>query len=98
MEYRIGKSLKINEQGQTVELVCPSCNKKVNFSVFSNRNPELIAKMPFISNENIFFLICPECAAVFGVDNNKAKVFSKGEKLAIGNYDLKELKAFKPEI
>ena len=36
----------------------------------------------------------PECASVFGVDNKKGVNFKNGEKLAIGNYDLKELKKF----
>lgn len=95
MEYRIGKSLRIKEQGQTVELTCPKCSKKVKFSVFSNRNPELIPDIPFLTNENVYFLICPECASVFGINKDAGKVFTKGEELAIGNFDLKELKSFK---
>lgn len=98
MEYKIGKSLRIQEQGQTTDLTCPECNKKVKFSVFSNKNPELISDIPFIKNDNVYFLICPECAGIFGVDKTKGDIFSKDEKLAIGNYDLTKLNIFNPKL
>lgn len=94
MDYRLGKSLRITERGQTTELECPKCKKKVVFSVFTNNDTKLVSSLPFIKNEDIYFLVCPECAGVFGVDTAKGKNFKKGEKLAIGNYDLKELKEF----
>ena len=94
MEYRLGKSKRILEAGQTVKLECPNCKRKVNFSVFSNMNTSLIPSLPLVKLENVYFLVCPECASVFGVDNKKGVNFKNGEKLAIGNYDLKELKKF----
>lgn len=95
MDYRLGKSLRIIERGQTVKLECPKCKKKVLFSVFTNNDTKLTASLPFITNEDVYFLVCPECAGVFGVDNGKGKNFKNGEKLAIGNFDLNELKEFK---
>ena len=94
MEYRLGKSKRILEAGQTVKLECPNCKRKVNFSVFSNMNTSLIPSLPLVKLENVYFLVCPECAAVYGVDSSKGKALKNGEQLAIGNYDLKELKAF----
>ena len=45
----------------------------------------------------MYFLVCPNCAAVFGVDEKKGDDFKKGSPLSIGNFDLKDLKPFKPE-
>ena len=94
MEYRIGNYRKIKANGETVELVCPKCDKKVNMSVFSNGQFKLKESFPFFKNGEVFFLICPSCAGVFGVDETKGKTFDKGEKLSIGNFDLKELDKF----
>ncbi|MDE6110962.1 MAG: hypothetical protein K2F65_03485 [Eubacterium sp.] len=95
MEYRLGTGLKIKDKGETVSLVCPKCDEKVNFHLFSNIENRLNAKFPFIKTSNVYFLICPKCAAVFTVDEAKGKSFDKGEKLSIGNFDFKTLKEFK---
>ena len=94
MEYRFGNSIKVNEQGLTEELTCPHCEKKVSFSVFSNAEGKLDASFPFFKSGNVYVLICPECASVYTVDSDKGKLFTKGEKLAIGNFDLKEPEKF----
>lgn len=95
MEYRIGKDKRLSEIGQTDTLVCPKCKSKVKFSVFSNKDLSLTTKLPLVKIQDVFFLVCPECAGIFGVDNAKGKEFKNGEALAIGNYDLKELTQFK---
>ena len=95
MEYRIGKDKRISDIGQTDTLVCPKCKNKVKFSVFSNKDLNLLTKLPLLKIQDVFFLVCPECAGVFGVNNSKGKEFKKGEPLAIGNYDLTELEQFK---
>ena len=94
MDYRLGNNKKIKALGETAELTCPKCGKKVNLSVFSNAEIRLSAELPIVSSGNVYFLICPECSAIYGVDESKGNVFKKGEKLAIGDFDLKELKAF----
>ena len=94
MEYRFGNSKKVIENGETTELVCPNCNKNVCFGVFSNAEGRLDSKFPFYKKGDVFILVCPECSSVFTVDEEKAKTFKKGEKLAIGNFDLKEPKKF----
>ena len=90
MEYRFGNSKKIKEQGFTDELICPNCGKKVEMSVFSNFEGRLDASFPFIKTGNVFILVCPECTSIYTVDEDKGKLFNKGEKLAIGVFDLKE--------
>ncbi len=94
MEYKFGNSLKVFEQGQTNELTCPNCNKKVEMAVYSNPEGRLDSKFPFYKKGDVYILICPECATVYTVDEDKAKLFKKGEKLAIGDFDLKEPKKF----
>ena len=94
MEYRFGNSLKVFEVGQSEKLTCPNCNKKVSFGIFSNNETRLDANFPFFKSGDVFILVCPECSSVFTVDEEKAKLFKKGEKLAIGNFDLKEPKKF----
>ncbi len=94
MEYRLGNNKKIKSVGETTELTCPTCGKKVNMSVFSNGELRLSAEFPIVSSGTVYFLICPSCSSVYGVDEDKGNTFKKGEKLAIGDYDLKELKAF----
>lgn len=95
MEYKLGNYRKIKSSGDTVELTCPTCNKKVNMGVFSNKETRLTAEMPFVESGIVYFVVCPECAGVFGVDETKGNNFTKGEKLSIGNFDLKELKKYK---
>ncbi|MCR5208272.1 MAG: CpXC domain-containing protein [Eubacterium sp.] len=94
MDYRLGNNKKIKEVGHTVDIVCPKCSHKVKLSVFSNAELRLTPELPIVSNGTVYFLVCPSCGAVFGVDEDKGNIFKKGEKLAIGNFDLKELKSF----
>ncbi len=94
MEYRLGNSIRIEDVGQSTELTCPKCNRKVKLSIFSNFNARLTAEFPLLKTENIYFLVCPECSALFGINEEKGINYTKGEPLSIGNYDLKELKKF----
>lgn len=95
MEYRLGTSLKVKAKGETAELECPCCKNKVEFGVFSNMDTRLIPEFPLINSTCIYFLVCPKCASIYTVDEAKGDEFSKGEKLSIGNFDLKPLKEFK---
>ena len=54
MEYRLGTGLKIKDKGETVSLVCPKCENKVNFHVFSNIENRLASKFPFINSNNVY--------------------------------------------
>jgi uncharacterized protein YbaR (Trm112 family) len=94
MNYKFGNSNKIYEQGSTAPLTCPKCNKKVEFAVLSNFEGRLKGEFPFFDSSNVYILVCPECSSLFTVDEEKGKQFKKGEKLAIGNFDLKEPKKY----
>lgn len=96
MEYRLGTSIRIKDKGETVELECPCCKNTVKFGVFSNMDTRLIPEFPLLDSNCVYFLVCPKCASVYTVDESKGESFRKGEKLAIGNFDLKKLKEFKP--
>lgn len=98
MEYRLGTDKHIKARGETVELTCPQCDKKGHFGVFSNFERRIAVKLPLpLDCQTVYFLVCPNCAAVFGVDEQKGDDFKKGSPLSIGNFDLKDLKPFKPE-
>lgn len=98
MEYRLGTDNRIKARGETVELTCPQCGKKGHFGVFSNFERRIAVKLPLpLECQTVYFLVCPNCAAVFGVDEQKGDDFKKGSPLSIGNFDLKGLKPFKPE-
>lgn len=92
MEYKkLGNSKKLFNAGTTSAITCPKCNKRTEMSVFKNRDTKLIAKMPLINSEFVYLVVCPCCASMFSVKNSKGKTLEKGEKLAIGDYDLEEL-------
>lgn len=98
MEYRLGNNLKIKDIGETLTLECPNCGNKVKFRLFSNNELRLRSDFPFAKSGKVFFLVCPDCAAVYTVDEAKGKNFAKGEKLSIGDFDFKTLKPFKGNI
>lgn len=99
MEYRLGTDLRIKSRGETDPLTCPSCGKKVKFGVFSNYERRYAFKFPIpLDCHTVYFLVCPSCASVFGVSEECGDSFKKGEKLSIGNFDLKQLKPFRPEL
>lgn len=98
MEYRIGNSLRVKSRGETLSLTCPNCNEKVQFGVFSNYERRLAPKLTLFDCKTVYFLVCPKCASIFTVDEKKGDSFKNGEKLSIGNFDLKTLKEFKGKI
>ncbi len=95
MEYRLGTDIRVRDRGKTLELECPNCKNKVNFGVFTNMDIHLEPKYPFFGSNTVYFLVCPKCASIYTVDEAKGDDFKKGEKLSIGNFDLKTLKEFK---
>lgn len=94
MNYKLGNSKYIKPLGETEELTCPKCNSKVKLSVFSNFEARAISKLPLVKTGNVYFLICPSCSAVYGVDESNGKTFKNGEKFAILQGDLKSLKEY----
>lgn len=94
MNYRLGTDIRIKDRGETLTLTCPKCDKKVNFELFTNMENRFEASFPFLNSKTVYFLVCPNCASIYTVDETKGDEFRKGERLSIGNFDLKELKSF----
>lgn len=95
MEYRLGNSLRIKSRGETLETICPKCRKTVNFGIFSNFERRIVPKITLLDCNTVYFLVCPECAGIFTVDQQKGDEFKSGNKFAITDTDLTELKEFK---
>ena len=95
MEYRLGNSLRVKSRGETLETICPNCKKTVKFGVFSNFERRLAAKITLLDCNTVYFLVCPQCASVFTVDEEIGDDFKKGNKFAITDTDLLKLKKFK---
>lgn len=94
MEYRLGNSKKVFSQGETSEIACPNCKELVSMSVFSNFEARAIAELPLVKMGNVYFMVCPKCSGVFGLKENVAKVYKKGEKFVLTSEDIKDLKEF----
>lgn len=97
MEYRLGNSKYIKSRGDTYELVCPKCKKMAEFGVFSNFERRLAVKFPPLDLNTVYFLVCPECASIFTVDEKTGKKFLSHRE-DISEQDLKSLKIFKEKI
>lgn len=95
MEYRLGNSLRIKDRGETEEIDCPCCGGRVKFKVFRNMDIRLVSEYPLIDAKGVYFLVCPKCASVYTVDEDQGDLLAKGEKRAVGSFDLKKLKEFK---
>lgn len=95
MEYRLGNSIRVKDKGETQAMECPSCKSTVRFKVFRNMDVRFIAKYPLLEAQGVYFLICPKCAGIFTVDEDQGDLLAKGQKYAVGPYDLKKLKKFK---
>jgi len=97
MEYKLGNSKYVKSRGDTYELVCPECKKMAQFGVFSNFERHLAAKFPPLDLNTVYFLVCPECASVFTVDEEIGNKFLKHRE-DITEQDLKKLKVYKKKI
>lgn len=95
MEYKLGNSLRVKAKGETDMLICPKCKKETSLGVFSNGEMRLAPKITLFDISTVYFLVCPECASVFTVDESKGKAFKQGDKTAIKAEDLTCLEGFK---
>ncbi len=95
MEYRLGNSLRVKDKGETDAIACPSCQNKVSFRVFRNMDVRLTAQYPLLKATGVYFLVCPKCAEIFTIDEDQGDLLVKGQKYAVGPFDLKRLNRFK---
>jgi len=79
MEYKIGNSNKIDSIGESVEITCPKCNQKTNFSVFSNLDTRFIPKFPLIYSKNVIFLFAQN-APQYSELTTKTEIYSEKAK------------------
>lgn len=96
MEYRLGNSRKIKTKGKEVCLVCPNCNKETAFGLFSNLERKIVIKPNLLDLKKVYFLVCPNCAAIYTVDEEIGNEFVK-YNVPINPEELTRLKEFKPE-
>ena len=95
MEYRLGNSNKIKSKGETLSICCPKCKTRGNFGIFSNFERRLAPTPLLLDLNTVYFAICPNCAGIFAVEEDAAKMFLDGNNEAISSDDLKSLKIFK---
>ncbi len=95
MEYKLGNSLRVKSRGKTNPICCPKCNTEVSFGVFSNFERRLAVKPTLMDLNTVYFLVCPNCAGIFTVDESIGESFAKGNENAVSSVDLTELKEFK---
>lgn len=96
MEYRLGNSRKIKVKDRELKLVCPECKQEVSFGIFSNLERKLVLKPNLLDLNNIYFLVCPNCAAIYTVEEEIGNEFVK-YNVPINPEELTRLKEFKPE-
>lgn len=95
MEYKIGNSRFVKSRGETYLLNCPNCKKLSEFGVFSNYKRTLVPQFPPIDCNTVYFLICPNCATIYTVDETVGDSFKKGNREDITEQDLKPLDEYK---
>lgn len=98
MEYRLGNSKRIKSRGDTKPILCPKCGRTVSFGVFSNFERHLAANIKLFDLNTVYFLICPACAGIFSIDEEKGTAFKDGATDAVNTDDLIPLKGFKNEL
>lgn len=90
MEYKLGNSRIIKDKGNTSVITCPKCSQEVKLGVFSNFERRLAIKPSLLDLNTVFFLVCPNCAALYTVDESLGEKFANGE-IQISADDLTEL-------
>lgn len=90
MAIRTTEKLITKDNGSSNEVVCPKCAKAVCMRLFESTDYSLAAS--FIGKDrNTYFAVCPECAAVFGVNENYIEEKQKGTACFMTESDLKDL-------
>lgn len=95
MEYKIGNSRFVKPRGNTYLLRCPNCDKLSEFGVFSNYKRTIVPHFPPIDCNTVYFLVCPNCASIYTVDEKIGDDFKSGNREDISEKDLKPLKEYK---
>ncbi len=90
MAIKTGEKLITKNHGKSNLVVCPDCGKEVNFSLFENIDLSSVAL--FLKKKSGCFAVCPQCAGVFGVNENFIHEKERGTACAMTQSDLEKLK------
>lgn len=80
MKINVRPTDKIREFGETVKIICPECGKSVSMKVLRTSMGVGVLGFSFYNYKYDMFTICPECHAMFNVDNEIAEREGKKRK------------------
>ena len=86
----INKSV-CEEQGETNALHCPACGKEVRLQLFATDDKSLFSTLMKKSSA-LTFAVCPECSAVFNVNESYLEARESGTTVFLEEKDLTPLK------
>lgn len=67
----------IGKFGESKPVACPQCGKTVKLQILRSSNGIGAFGISILNYRHDLFAICPECAALFGVDRSVSKVESR---------------------
>lgn len=94
MEYRLGNFKKVKTTGKSVSTICPKCDSQIDTQLFYNGCLRLKSDFPLLDGENIYFLVCPHCSAIHGVNSQLGNKIARGKVTSVDKAELKELQPF----
>lgn len=79
MNFKIGNGELITEIEKRLDFHCPECGTETTAAIFHNSDIHLIAKLPLISSNDVYFTICPQCKTTWLINSDEMKLFKNGE-------------------
>ena len=73
MKINVRPTDKIREFGETVNITCPECGKEVSMKVLRTSMGVGVLGFSLYNYKYGMFTICPECHAMYNVDNETAE-------------------------
>ncbi len=86
MAIRSIENLKTLDLGETNAVCCPFCKKTAAMRLFENLDQSAVARFKKKRNESI--AVCPQCAAVFCVNQNYVDLREQGTVCTMTPDDL----------
>lgn len=87
MAIKTPEKLITQSHGKSNRVTCPNCKKEVCFSLFENIDLSAVAAL-LKKNAGGTFAVCPECAAIFSVNENYIREKENGTVCAMTQSDL----------
>lgn len=89
MAIKTQENLITKKHGKSNRVVCPNCKKEVCFSLFENIDISPVAALLKKSGGRSF-AVCPECAAIFSVNENYIREKENGTVCVMTESDLEK--------